>query len=102
MYDLSLFIIGNLSINDRRQYCENLLAHYFNLTCNKTLHLTYEEFRVDFQRSIACHLVREINYLGEPGYDDNGKKEYLMTVFPRYLSAMEDYCVWDMLKHLEE
>lgn len=98
VYDLSLFIIGNLSVDDRRVYCEELLTQYFNLTCNKTVYVTYEEFRMDFHRSIACHLLREINYLGEDGYDDDGKTEYLLKVFPRYVSAMEDYRVWDMIK----
>lgn len=96
-YDVSLFIVGNLSIDDRRKYGESLLKCYYEIVFNDIDNISYEDFMFDYICSLACHFTREINYLGENGYGEQRKDEYAERIFVRFLSAMKDYDVWSDL-----
>ena len=97
-YDLSFFIVGNLKVQDRRENCEKVVREYFRATFDEMSERDYGLFWRCFCMSIACHMIREINYLGENGYDEEIKEDYINTVFVRYLSAMEDYNIWGMME----
>lgn len=60
-HDVSHFLVGNLSVDDRRSHEPELLRHYHDrLTGSGAVRYTFDDFFLDYRASICRSLVRPV------------------------------------------
>jgi thiamine kinase-like enzyme len=93
--DLSMFLVGSLSIDDRRLAEDTLLQHYTDLLAAHGVHYSGDDLRRDYQRQMLSLLAGIVSWLASSDPDQfEGRERALLEAAlgdGRLITALLDH-----------
>lgn len=102
-HDVSYFLVGNLSVDDRRSSEVQLLADYFSaLDAHKLVEYSFDEFYLDYRAALTRSMIRPVFALGraseQPG--ETEITQFADAMFVRLNAAILDLDPLEAMREL--
>ena len=101
-FDISYFLIQNLTLEQRKTSEKQLIEYYYNLLSEDIKeNYSYKNFLLGYRACITRSMVSSVMYNGDRFKHRNDYREFSDTIAERVISAVNDWNPIEAVKELE-